>query len=202
MNFAKWAPIFLAVFATLPSGCGDPQDADQMLIGNYQYWNEVDEFSGESRHYLDTSRWIEEAEGEFLRLQFQCFRNPESPGDDELNLVVTSEIEMDQNSTQMPRYVDAVLYKQTGQQPQIYRNNWNGDVLSTFQQASLDLRTIFAENSTEEGFTETTFRFVIGASPVAAQLGDVATLARAPSIDLTLSMVDAPVARFFEACRA
>lgn len=190
----------IASFLVLLAACGEIISDEIDDAGKFSYWQEKDDFTGAKGSYLEVKLWIDRPSGEYLDLQFQCFRTSEAQYANEFNLVVNSSVENPQVSGS-PRYMDAVLFRRDDQAAQVYRKELSGDVLSTFQAASLNVYPIFDEDEDGNLPKQVRFRFVHGASPLEAELGQVESLSRAPSVDLTVDASDPETEKFLHDCR-
>lgn len=179
------------------SGCGKINDSvvdDSAPI----FWQKKDDFADMDAYYLDAKVWIDRESGQFLALQFQCFRHFGAQISIDQNLIVNSGVDPNISSGSA-RYLDAVLFKTEGESAQVYRFGPGGQVLSTFQDAKLDLGYLLSLDE-NDNYRNLQLRFVYGASPLTAQIGDVGELSRADSVDFDLSTADPEVGKFLRAC--
>lgn len=162
------------------------------------FWEQKDDFTEMDAYYLDAKVWIDREGGEYLDLQFQCFRHSGAQLSIDQNLIVSSSIEANRPYGSAA-YLDAVLYKSEGESPRIYRNGYDGTVLSTFTNATLDIGDMLSLDE-NDNYRSLQLRFIYGASPLTAQTGDVAALSRAASVDFELSANNPETGKFLRAC--
>ena len=162
------------------------------------FWEKRDDFSAVDAYYLDAKVWINRQGGEYLSLQFQCFRHFGAEVSIDQNLIVNSNVDP-KISSGSAAYIDAILYKSENDAPQIYRNPYDGSVLATFKDANLKLSDMISLDNNNE-YRSLKIRFVYGSSPVTAQLGDVNELSRADSVDFDLSSTSPETGKFLRAC--
>lgn len=162
------------------------------------FWEERDEFTEIDGYYLDARVWIDHESGQYLDLQFQCFRHSGAQLSHDQNLLIVSSVESNRPYSS-PMYLDAVLFRSEGENAQVYRNDFNGEVLSPFTGATLDLGSLLQLDENDD-YRSLHLRFVFGASPLAAQIGDVGALSRAESVDFDLSATNQEAGQFLRAC--
>ncbi|WP_327753695.1 hypothetical protein VVT58_06555 [Sphingobium sp. SJ10-10] len=198
LKIANWTKIVTAagILSGL-AGCGEINasvDDDFAPV----FWQKKDDFTEMDAYYLDAKVWIDRESGQFLALQFQCFRHSGAQLSIDQNLIVNSNVDP-AISSGSARYLDAVLFKSGGQAPQVYRHGPDGRVLSTFQDATLDLGYLLSRDE-NDNYRSVQLRFVYGASPLTAQIGDVGALSRADSVDFDLSTANPETGKFLRAC--
>lgn len=195
---ARWAAIIgTAAIAACASSCVETTDSAGDEFAPV-FWQQKDEFTEMDSYHLDAKIWINQEDGQYLDLQFQCFRHFGAQLSINQQLLVSSAFNPDaQTGGQM--YVDAVLFKSEGQSPQVYRDGVAGKVHSTFTSATLDLgRMLFLDEN--GSYRDLHLRFVHGVSPVEAEYGDVDQLSREDSVDFELSSSNPEAAKFLQAC--
>jgi hypothetical protein len=192
-------PMLLCAVAMLTglSSCSAPDASSNDEFAPI-FWQKRDDFSSVDAYYLDAKIWIDRQEGEYIALQFQCFRHLGAEVSIDQNLIVNSSVDA-KISNGSARYIDSILFKSENDAPQVYRNPYNGSVLATFKDANLKLSDMISLNKDNE-YRSLKIRFVYGASPVTAQLGDVDELSRADSVDFDLSSTNPETKKFLLAC--
>ena len=119
------------------------------------FWEQKDDFTEMNAYYLDAKIWIDREGGEYLDLQFQCFRHSGAQLSIDQNLIVNSSIE-ENRPYGSAAYLDAVLYKSKGEGPRVYRNGYE-QWFRRLQTPHSTLETCSAWMKTE---TITAFSFV------------------------------------------
>ena len=189
----------IASLSALLTACGENAAGEAVDASQFTYWHDEDDFTEAKGSYLDTTLWIDRGAGEYLDIQLQCFRESGAQYTNEFNLLVNSSVEASRAYGNI-RYIDAVLFRRDDNPVQIYRSEWDGEILTTFQNASLNVTSIFAEDEHGNLPSQVKFRFVYGASPLQAELGQVAELSRTASVDLTIYSSDPEAGRFLHDC--
>lgn len=181
------------------AACAQNEDDKTSDAKLFSYWYELDEFTEVKASYLDSALWIDEQSGRYLNLQFQCFRGKNEALPNEYNLIINSKLD-ETESSGIPEFLSAVLYKRDDQAVQIYRRSWDGTPLTGFQNASLNVYPMFAED--EQGKLPQTvkFRFIYGLAPVDVRFGEIDDISRAASVDLTIDTTDPDTEQFLYDC--
>lgn len=189
--------LFVAGILSGLAACAEPSASKEDDFSPV-FWEQPDSFTEMTAYYLNAKVWIDRENGQYLDLQFQCFRHSGAQLSIDQNLIVNSSVDPSKPNG-WARRVDAILFKPDGNSPRVYRYGSNGEVLSNFTDAQLDLGYMLSRDE-NDNYRSLQLRFVHGASSVIALAGDVGALSRAASVDFDLSTTDPETEKFLQAC--
>lgn len=195
------SPLLLSVasFSFVVSSCGEVEQAGNTIDGLPVYWHAKDDFAKSEAHYLQVNFWADDERKHYLGVQLQCFRNAGANAVNEYNMLVSSQTD-DPDEISSPPYVDAVLFKRDSQPARIYRNSYDGTVLSNFHHATLDGQNIFHPDADGSLPRRVAFRFVTGSNPFDVINGNVDALSRSYAVNYTFDASNLEVEKFLNAC--
>ncbi|MBY6014685.1 hypothetical protein KUV75_07200 [Qipengyuania gaetbuli] len=194
--------IAISALSLALGACGElkPDDsASDTPMGTLSFWKDSDEFAESHASYLDAKLSIDSELGRYLDLQFQCFRPEGAEVAEEVKLIVQSMAEPREISAG-PAFLNGVLFKRSGQSPQIYVDPITGRALANFDTATLDVTSLFELDENGKLPPEVHFRFVYDGPPTLAYGLDASALARQPSVDIALKYTDRDTMLFFYNC--
>lgn len=197
VNLFKPRALFVASILSGLAACAEPGVREEDDFSPV-FWEQSDSFTEMTAYYLNAKVWIDRESGQYLDLQFQCFRHSGAQLTIDQNVIVNSSVDPSRPNG-WARRIDAILFKPEGESPRAYRQGPNGAVLSNFTDAQLDLGYMLTRDESDN-YRSLQLRFVHGASPLIAQTADVGALSRAASVDFDLSAGDPETGRFLQAC--